>query len=175
MGYTSKPLEELDVMDDFLFSAIAADREVGEAFCRKLLSVLLGRKIGKIRVTAQHTLPAPAPEYRGIRMDVEVEEYEEGENDFSRLPDLFVITILNYDPFGCGYMMYTVENHCIEVPDLKYGDGLKFLYFYMGGTKGGSEEIGNMLRYLQHSTAENAMDTSTKDLHVYVSRLKIIR
>ena len=213
MGYTSKPLEELDVMDDFLFSAIAADREVGEAFCRKLLSVLLGRKIGKIRVTAQHTLPAPAPEYRGIRMDVEVEEYEEGqeqpasvydlephrqtgmhlprhnrfyqakmdarymqrgENDFSRLPDLFVITILNYDPFGCGYMMYTVENHCIEVPDLKYGDGLKFLYFYTGGTKGGSEEIGNMLRYLQHSTAENAMDTSTKELHDYVSRVKTI-
>ena len=213
MGYTSKPLEELDVMDDFLFSAIAADREVGEAFCRKLLSVLLGRKIGKIRVTAQHTVPAPAPEYRGIRMDVEVEEYEEGqeqpvnvydlephrqtgmhlprhnrfyqakmdarymqrgENDFSRLPDLFVITILNYDPFGCDYMMYTVENHCIEVPDLKYGDGLKFLYFYTGGTKGGSEEIGNMLRYLQHSTAENAMDTSTKELHDYVSRVKII-
>ena len=174
MGYTSKPLEELDVMDDFLFSAIAADREVGEVFCKKLLSVLLGRKIGKIRVTAQHTLPAPAPEYRGIRMDVEVEEYEEGENDFSRLPDLFVITILNYDPFGCGYMMYTVENHCIEVPDLKYGDGLKFLYFYTGGTKGGSEEIGNMLRYLQHSTAENAMDTSTKELHDYVSRVKII-
>ncbi len=166
MGYTNKPLEELDVMDDFLFSAIAADREVGEAFCRKLLSVLLGRKIGKIRVTAQHTLPAIVPEYRGIRMDVEVE-------DFSRLPDLFVITILNYDPFGCGYMMYTVENHCIEVPDLKYGDGLKFLYFYTGGTKGGSEEIGNMLRYLQHSTAENAMDTSTKELNDYVSRVKI--
>lgn len=74
--YTNKPLEELDVMDDFLFSAIAAD--------------------------------------------------------------------------------------------------LKFLYFYTGGTRGGSEEIGNMLRYLQHSTAENAMDTSTKELHDYVSRVKTI-
>ena len=31
-----------------------------------------------------------------------------------------------------------------------------------------------MLRYLQHSTAENAMDTSTKELHDYVSRVKII-
>ncbi|MBD5535512.1 MAG: hypothetical protein HDQ99_22245 [Lachnospiraceae bacterium] len=51
------------------------------------------------------------------------------DNDFSRLPDLFVITILNYDPFGCGYMMYT---------------------------------------------AENAMDTSTKELHDYVSRVKTI-
>lgn len=213
MGYTNKPLEELDVMDDFLFSAIAADREVGEAFCRKLLSVLLERKIEKIRVTAQHTLPAPAPQFRGIRMDVEVEEYEDGqeepasvydlephrhtdmnlsrhnrfyqakvdarymrsgENDFSKLPNLFVITILNHDPFGCGYMMYTVENHCVEVPHLKYGDGLKFLYFYTGDTKGGSEEIGNVLRYLQHSTADNAMDASTKELHDYVSRVKTI-
>lgn len=213
MGYTNKSLEELDVMDDFLFSAIAADKEVGEAFCRKLLSVLLERKIGKIRVTAQHTLPAPTPQYRGIRMDVEVEEYEEeqeqpvrvydlepnrqtgtnlprhnrfyqakvdarymrrGEKDFSRLPDLFVITILNYDPFDCGYMLYTVENHCVEVTDLKYEDGLKFLYFYTGGTKGGSEEIGTMLQYLQHSTVDNARDASTKEIHDYVSRVKTI-
>ena len=105
MGYTNKSLEELDVMDDFLFSAIAADKEVGE---------------------------------------------------------------------DCGYMLYTVENHCVEVTDLKYEDGLKFLYFYTGGTKGGSEEIGTMLQYLQHSTVDNARDASTKEIHDYVSRVKTI-
>lgn len=213
MGYRNKPFEELDVMDDFLISAIAADREVGEAFCRKVLSVLLGRKIGKIKVMAQHTLPAPAPEYRGIRMDVEVEEYGEGqeqpvnvydlephrqtglnlprhnrfyqakmdarcmqrgEKDFSVLPNLFVVTILNFDPFGYGYMLYTIENHCTEVADLKYEDGLKFLYFYTGGTKGGNEEISTMLRYLQHSTADNATDAATRELHDYVCRVKVM-
>lgn len=58
MPYTNKRFEELDVLDDFLISAIAAVPEIGEAFCRRILSVLLQREIGKIKVTAQHALPA---------------------------------------------------------------------------------------------------------------------
>lgn len=58
MSYINKPFEELNVMDDFLMNAIAANAEVGEDFCRSLLSVLLGRSIGKIKVVAQYTLPA---------------------------------------------------------------------------------------------------------------------
>lgn len=213
MGYTNKPFEELDVLDDFLINAIAADPEVGEAFCRKLLSVLLQRDIGEIRVIAQYTFPASNPEYRGIRMDVKIEEFQDGNrarltnaydlephlqkgtnlprhnrfyqartdsghmkrgiNDFSTMPDLFVITILNFDPFGYDYMMYTIENHCLEIEELKYEDGLKFIYFYAGGAKGGSQDIKNMLRYLQHSTAENVTDTSTREIHDYVNRVKI--
>lgn len=212
MGYMDKPFEELDVLDDFLINAIAADSEVGEAFCRKLLSVLLQREIGEIRVIAQYTFPAPTPEFRGIRMDVKIEEYKDGNrtrltnaydlephlqkgidlprhnrfyqartdsrhmkrgvNDFSTMPDLFIITILNFDPFGYDYMMYTIENHCLEVEELEYEDGLKFIYFYADGTKGGSQDIRNMLRYLQHSTADNAMDASTRELHSYVNRVK---
>ena len=75
MGYTNKPFDELDVLDDFLINAIAADPQVGKAFCRKLLSVLLQRKIGEISVIAQYTFPASTPEYRGIRMDVKIEEF----------------------------------------------------------------------------------------------------
>jgi len=30
MNYTIKPFEELDIIDDFLMNAIAADAEVGE-------------------------------------------------------------------------------------------------------------------------------------------------
>ena len=56
--------------------------------------------------------------------------------------------------------------------DLKYEDGLKFIYFYTGGTKGGNGNIRTLLQYLQHSTADNAMDDSTKELHDYVSRVK---
>ena len=77
------------------------------------------------RQTAMH-LPRHNHFYQA---KVDARYMQRGENDFSRLPDLFVITILNYDPFGCGYMMYT---------------------------------------------AENAMDTSTKELHDYASRVKII-
>ena len=169
MSYTNKPFEELDVLDNFLMNAIAMNQEVGEAFCRKVLSVLLQRKIGKVKVVAQYTLPAQNPRYRGIRMDVKVEHsryMKRGDDDFSRMPNLFVITILNFDPFGYDYMMYTFENHCAEV------EGLKFIYFYTGGTKGGNGNIKTMLQYLHHSTADNAMDDTAKELHGYVSRVK---
>lgn len=212
MSYSNKPFEELDVLDNFLINAIATDEEVGEAFCRKVLSVLLQRKIGKVRVVAQYTLPAQNPRYRGIRMDVKVEEPEigngtglanvydlephlqknlhlprhnrfyqakmdsrymkRGDDDFSRMPNLFIITILNFDPFGYDYMMYTFENRCAEVEGLRYEDGLKFIYFYTSGTKGGNGNIKTMLQYLHHSTADNATDDSTKELHDYVSRVK---
>ena len=214
MSYINKPFEELNVMDDFLMNAIAADAEVGEDFCRSLLSVLLGRSIGKIKVVAQYALPALTPKHRGIRMEVKIEEYEadaqvcpvnlydlephlqrnlhlprrnrfyqakvdsrymnRGEKNFSHMPDLFILTILNYDPFGYDYMMYTFESRCVEVSDLQHGDGLQFIYFYTGGTKGGSKELKNMLQYLQHSTADNATDKSTREIHDYVSKVKTL-
>ena len=56
-----------------------------------------------------------------------------GETDFEKLPNLYVITITNFDPFGYDYMMYTIKNSCVEEPELEYEDGLRFVYF---NTKG---------------------------------------
>lgn len=215
MSYTKKAFEELDIIDDFLMNAVATDPEVGEAFCRKALSVLLQRTIGKVRVVAQRTIPSVSPEHRGIRMDVEVEEVSElndkevpvlniydiephkkdaqvlpkrnrfyqakidsrymksGEADFEKLPNLYIITITNYDPFGEDYMMYTVQNSCKELPEMEYEDGLKFIYFNTKGTKGGNQEIRNLLTYIQVSKECNVTDDTTRELHGYVSKVKV--
>lgn len=74
MAYTKRKLEELNIMDDFLMNAVATDEEVGVPFCREILSVLLQREIGEIRVVSQRTIPALTPTLRGIRIDVEVIE-----------------------------------------------------------------------------------------------------
>lgn len=214
MSYIKKPLEELDVIDDFLMNAVATDPDVGEEFCRTILSVLLQKPIGRIRIVAQRTIPANTPLHRGIRMDVEVEEYideceespevniydiephnkdnqflprrnrfyqakidgrylKSGEVDFGKLPSLYVITITNYDPFGKGYMMYTIHNKCEEVPELVYDDGLQFIYFNAQGTKGGNEAIYNLLKYIQSSREDNISDDTTHQLHQFVSRVKV--
>ena len=151
MSYTNKTLEELNVLDDFLMNAIVTTPEIGEAFCRTVLSVLLQRKVGKVKVISQRMIPPFTPEHRGIRMDVEIQELEaesgvklpvsiydlepnlrrgvhlprhnrfyqakidgrhlkSGEEDFVKLPNLYVITITNYDPFGYDYMMYHIRN-----------------------------------------------------------------
>lgn len=41
----ARKFEELNVLDDFLINAIASDPEVGEPFCRTVLSVLLQKQI----------------------------------------------------------------------------------------------------------------------------------
>ena len=72
---TLKKWEELDVLDNYLINAVASDPEVAEPFFRRLLSVLLQRKVGKIRVETEKFFPGSAPDRRGIRLDVEVDEY----------------------------------------------------------------------------------------------------
>ncbi|MBR1692776.1 MAG: hypothetical protein IJ711_08390, partial [Lachnospiraceae bacterium] len=67
MSYSRKSLDELNVLDDFLINAIASDPEVGAPFCRTLLSVLLQKEIGQVRVIAQRSIPALSPNMRGIR------------------------------------------------------------------------------------------------------------
>ncbi len=209
VGYTKKTLQELDLIDNFLSNAVASNREISEPFYRQLLSVLLGKELGKIHVQAQQFIPGGTPELRGIRMDVEITEYNEGMvtgvydlephmkdgldlpkhnryyqakidgryvkrglKDFSAIPSLYVITITDYDIFGRDYMMYTVCNGCEEVPELEYDDGLKFIYFYTKGTRGGSQEIKNVLTYFQNSDSRNAVDEATRVIDSYVKRVK---
>ena len=97
---------------------------------------------------------------------------ESGEKNWSNLPDLYVIMISNYDPFGYDYMMYTIHNKCEELPELEYKDGLKYIYFYTKGTKGGNEEIKALLSYLRHSIIENVTDDATQSIHDSVEKIK---
>lgn len=54
----------------------------------------------------------------------------------------------------------------------KYKDGLKYIYFYTKGTKGGNEEIKALLSYLRHSIIENVTDDATQSIHDSVEKIK---
>ena len=215
MSYTTKPFEELDIMDDFLMNVTAIDKEVGEEFSKTLLKGLLQREVGKIQVNIQKVHFPKLPNHRGIRLDVEVQEYADvggemtlkniydiepnkrqevnlpkhnrfyqakidssnlasGEKNFDNLPNLFVIMITDYDPFGYDYMMYTVHNKCEEVPELEYEDGLSFIYFNTTGTKGGNQSIKKLLNYIEDSTINNVTDEVTKKLHDCICKVKVL-
>ena len=54
MSYTIKPLEELNIMDDFLANAIASDTKIGPAFVRALVRGLLQKELGdNIRINGK--------------------------------------------------------------------------------------------------------------------------
>ena len=99
---------------------------------------------------------------------------ESGEDDFITLPNLYIITITNYDPFGYGYMMYTVNNTCREVAELEYDDGLKFIYFNTKGMLGGTKDIKNLLNYIQESKINNVTDDITEEIHECVCKVKTL-
>lgn len=69
-------------------------------------------------------------------------------------------------------MKYCVHNHCEEVPEVDYEDGLTFLYFNTGGTRGGNEAIRALLTYLQDSRKENVVDEATDRLHKLITKVK---
>ena len=214
MSYTTKPFEDLDIMDDFLINAMADDEEVGEVFSRTLLNGLLQKDLGNIQINVQKVLFADTPNHRGIRLDVEIHEYEEkdgksklknifdiepnkrsdvnlpkhnrfyqakidsrnlssGEKDFGTLPNLFVIMITDYDPFGYDFMVYTIYNQCKEIPELVYEDGLKFIYFNTTGSKGGNPSIKKLLNFIENSTINNVTDEVTKRLHDCINKVKV--
>lgn len=70
----SRTLQELNLLDGFLFYELAGSREFGEKFCRIILERILGRPLKKICVSVEKTLLGMEPEQHGIRIDAEVME-----------------------------------------------------------------------------------------------------
>ncbi len=203
-------LEDLDVLSNFMFNAIATDKNVAKPFFRKVLKILLEKEIGDIKINAQPFIPADTPDHRGIYMDVTIKEkfntknkrtiysveaqcYTEpylqkrvrfyqakkdskglkrGEKNWNKLPDMYMIIITNYDPFGEDSMIYSFENTCKEFPFLTYNDGLKIIYFNVNGTKNCRKSIKQLLSYLNSSKIEMVANDDIKQLHNYVTEVK---
>ena len=99
-------------------------------------------------------------------------QLKSGEKNWDMLPDLYMIMITTFDPFGKGGMIYTFENTCKEYPDVENKDGLKYIYFNTTGTKGGTESIKQLLSYLKHSKIENVTNEKILHIHDYVEAVK---
>ncbi len=92
--------------------------------------------------------------------------------DYDKLPDMWTIWILPYDPFGLDLMIYSVKNMVEENTEIEYNDGMKKIFLYTKGKNGGSQALHNLLTYIQNSKMENAVDEELKMLHLNVERLK---
>lgn len=96
--------------------------------------------------------------------------------EYSSLRNVVVIFITTYDPLGRNRMIYTISSKCEEIPDLPYDDGAKTLFLYTKGTEGNPpEELKKLLRYMEHSSAENADTLELRELHEMVTEVKCDR
>lgn len=204
MKHNKRKIEELNLMDDFLFYE-AVSGEKGEWFCRLLIKSMCGKEVKDIRIQLQSVIQGADTTRHGIRMDLYVDEkgkclydfepdkytdfkvlpkrnryyraladgklLETGE-EYDRIPDMWIIFILPYDPFGKDRMCYTIKSSIQEEPDVKYEDGAVTLYLNTSGYVGGNEELSLLLKYMEQSTAQNAKTEELSTLHNYVEEIK---
>lgn len=204
MKHNKRKIEELNLMDDFLFYE-AVSGEKGEWFCRFLIKSMCGKEVKDIRIQPQSVIQGADTTRHGIRMDLYVDEkgkclYDfepdkytdfkvlpkrnryyraladgkllETGQEYDRIPDMWIIFILPYDPFGKDRMCYTIKNSIQEDPDIKYEDGAVTLYLNTTGHVGGNEELSLLLKYMEQSTAQNAKTQELSTLHNYVEEIK---
>ena len=91
---------------------------------------------------------------------------------YENLPELVMIWILPYDPFGDDRMLYTVKNVVVENNELVYNDGVIKLYLYTKGKIGGTEELKSLLTYFEETTRENAVDAELEEIQKIVGNIK---
>ena len=83
-----KALEDMNLIDDFLFGEVMADEKDGLETCRIILSCVLKREVKNIRFTAQKSIPGVSETSHGIRMDVYVTEEPDEAGEGIRVYDV---------------------------------------------------------------------------------------
>ena len=215
-------LEDLNLLDDFLFQQMLLQEDIGEEFCRILLSTILEKPIRNVHVIPQKNIPGIDTHQHGIRMDAYIEtvpdepslsgeslldaevipaiydiepnkRYERdtlprrmryyhglidtqllaSDMSYKALPEVVIITILPYDPFGKNRMVYTIQNQCVEESSLPYDDGAKKIFLYTKGTEGNpSQKLRDMLRYIEETTEDNITNQDIAAVENLVNKVK---
>lgn len=211
-----RPLSELNLIDNFLFHEMLADKENGEKFCRILLKTILNKEVRHVKITAQKNILGPDTDNHGIRMDAYLEEVTDSDaidadiapdiydiepnltyeidtlpkrmryyhalidagllrigETYDKLPNVVVIFILPYDPFGQDRCVYTIQNMIKEDPSIKYNDGaLKMILYTKGKAGNPRKELLEMLKYFEKSTTDNVTNPDIECVHHMVDRIK---
>ena len=98
----------------------------------------------------------------------------ESDTRYSRLPGAWVIFITPFDPFGEDRMVYTIKNHCVEMPELRYEDGSTTIFLYIRGTKGNPpQKVQELLTYFDETTVTNAKNEKLAEVQSCIDNLKM--
>lgn len=84
-----RKLEELNLMDDFLFYSMMAYPYIGEAFAKKILELLFQKKFENLKIVTQKVYGGRNTDLRGARLDVYVEDERSAEINSSEVSDIY--------------------------------------------------------------------------------------
>ena len=167
MWMQRRKLEELNLMDDFLFNAMLTHPETGEKFTHTILKLLFNRDFKNLKAIA--AFPKRSRFYHAI---IDSRSLKSGE-DFGKLKQVYVIFICYYDLFGYDRVWDTIKNRCLEEPEMDYEDGAVTIVLYTRGTKGKkSEELRQFLNYMENTDQNNAVNDELKSIQRMVDAVK---
>ena len=192
-----KPVEELELTDDFMFMAVMRNEEV----CKELLERLLKIKIEKVEYPELQKEIRPYYESKGVRLDVyvkdsdhiydiEIQTYHDKNlakrtrvyqsmidadnlmrgQDYLELKESFVIFITTFDPFGYEMPVYTFKNICKENTKITLQDETSKIFFNATAYKKESDiAIRQFMSYLLN---KEPTDDFTRKLDRLVNTIK---
>ncbi len=200
-----KTLQELNLLDRFLFSEVMEDSKTLE----DVLEIILGHPVPlKDRAQAERELRR-TPLSKSVYFDVYGEDFwdtaydvevqnrntkdlprrtryyngmidmnmlQPGE-DYNNLKDAYVIMIMPFDLFGEGKYKYTFHMNCDEIPGLKLNDGATRIFLNTRGTdaEGVSDELIHLLHYFERTTEENAAESHSQKIEKLQRRVEQIK
>ena len=181
---TVTTLENLNLVDRFLFDETMENREAYEA----AVSILLENEVELLDKPQTEKELRISPQLREVRLDVvsmdrskkiyytemqqkntgnlrkrsryyqaqlDVSLLEPGTRDFGALNDSCFILIAPFDIFGKGLCRYTFEGTCRECPDLKLGDGAIRIFINTAG-KNRADFSEEFLDFMDYVTNSSA-------------------
>ena len=165
--YARKLLDEMNLIDDFLFNEIMADERKGEEVCRMILSRVLKREITKITFVPQKEFPGIAESAHGIRLDAFIKE-QTGSNEY----DFSVYDIEPDQRKDKKLMMPKRSRYYTDLMDvhlLETGADYDKLPEAAGDDE---KKLKDLLTYIQNSTETNVTDDMTRRLDEIVKETK---
>lgn len=100
-----------------------------------------------------------------------------GEVDFGRMNNVYTIMIAPFDLFGKGLYRYTFRMRCDEDPEIALDDGAARIFLNTRGKdpSGVSEELIELLRYIEHTTEEVSSSCRSGKIRELQRRIAMIK
>ena len=182
-----KQLKELTLKDNFMFGAVMIEEENCKRFLELALGFPIERvDISKEKSIVYHPeykgvrLDVYAKDEKNTRYNVEMQVTKKPElgkraryyhrqidmelllsgSDYTELPDVYVIFICDFDPFGSKKHRYTFTRYCEEDKGLCLQEGCKSIFLSTRGEndKEVPEELVKFLRFVKADLSESESD-----------------
>ena len=85
-----KSIQELNLIDDFLFNEVLSDKDNGDLVAKLILSVIMDHEIENVSLKIQNVITTGNPEDHAIRLDVYIEEKYGDDGEKTRVYDVEV-------------------------------------------------------------------------------------